>query len=443
MIIVQNESVVDTSDLQTELERTKERFENCIIKKETEYAKLWNDWYKKCDECKYDKISYDKAYKDVQQKIKRLQAQLGDLKENAHLKSTYKNLFDSISMLRAQTKTIIAFLQNELQSNIYKNAKLRTQLFKKVFDQKYNTQDTSANTKFANQPVVENLPKIGKTNALSKPVTSNSVSTTQESKGVNNDKVIAPGMFRINPDKTSKEAKKVPNIVSARNRTKLITVSQPPVITKKYVNSDLNGLSSTGVDNTKTRRPQPRSNTKNDKVPPASKSSRSHNKEAEVEEHHRNLLLSKNNKHISSACYNIKIDSPDVISKVVCAMCKKCLISINHDKCLCKYVNDKKSYGKNQKAKVSIKENQKKYQPKVTKPKKVEHQKSLATPKPRKPRFLLRWSPTGKLFDQEGKLAASSNSESQYDCSNGDNACTSNAMEPKIKRFLNSTSLLD
>nr|GEY27257.1 hypothetical protein [Tanacetum cinerariifolium] len=80
MIIVQNESVVDTSDLQTKLERTKERFENRIIKKETEYAKLWNDWYKKCDECKYDKISYDKAYKDMQQKIKWLQAQLGDLK---------------------------------------------------------------------------------------------------------------------------------------------------------------------------------------------------------------------------------------------------------------------------------------------------------------------------------------------------------------------------
>nr|GFB37843.1 hypothetical protein [Tanacetum cinerariifolium] len=261
MIIVQNESVVDTSDLQTELERTKERFENCIIKKETEYAKLWNDWYKKCDECKYEKISYDKAYNDMQQKIELLQAQLGDLKgkskdtscvsdtqnplsqklenhnvelefqvlnyakenahlkttyknllwndwykkcdeckyekisydkayndmqqkiellqaqlgdlkgkskdtscvsdtqnplsqklenhnvelesqvlnyakENAHLKTTYKNLFDSISVLRAQTQTIIASLQNELQSNIYKNANLRTQLFKKVSDQK-------------------------------------------------------------------------------------------------------------------------------------------------------------------------------------------------------------------------------------------------------------------------------------------------------------------
>nr|GEY76789.1 retrovirus-related Pol polyprotein from transposon TNT 1-94 [Tanacetum cinerariifolium] len=86
----------------------------------------------------------------------------------------------------------------------------------------------------------------------------------------------------------------------------------------------VNGLSSTGVDNTKTRRPQPRSNTKNDKVPSASNSSRNKNKEAEVEEHHRNLLLSKNNKHISSACNNIKIDSPDVISKVVCTMWQFC-----------------------------------------------------------------------------------------------------------------------
>nr|GEW05206.1 uncharacterized mitochondrial protein AtMg00810-like [Tanacetum cinerariifolium] len=44
MYVVQNNSVVDTSNFQTELERTKERFENCIIKKENEYAKLWNDW---------------------------------------------------------------------------------------------------------------------------------------------------------------------------------------------------------------------------------------------------------------------------------------------------------------------------------------------------------------------------------------------------------------
>nr|GFB97049.1 hypothetical protein [Tanacetum cinerariifolium] len=177
----------------------------------------------------------------MQQNIERLQAQLGDLKgkskdtlsvsdtrnplsqklenknmelkfqvlnyarENAHLKATYKNMFDSISVSRAQTKTIISSLQNELQSNIYKNAKLRTQLFKKVSDQKDNTQVTSANTKFAKQPIEKNLSKVGKANALSNPVTSNSVSTPQEPKSMNNDKVIAPGMFRINPSKTSRE----------------------------------------------------------------------------------------------------------------------------------------------------------------------------------------------------------------------------------------------
>ncbi|GJV15338.1 hypothetical protein Tco_1360661 [Tanacetum coccineum] len=80
LFIVQSNFVIDTSNLQTELNRTEERFENCIIKKENEYAKLWNDWYKKCEECKYDKISYDNAYNAMQQKIERLQAQLRDQK---------------------------------------------------------------------------------------------------------------------------------------------------------------------------------------------------------------------------------------------------------------------------------------------------------------------------------------------------------------------------
>nr|GEX94352.1 hypothetical protein [Tanacetum cinerariifolium] len=116
-------------------------------------------------------------------------------------------------------------------------------LTKKVFANM--KKDKSENTKFAKQPIVENLPKVGETNALSKPVTSNSVSTPHESKGVNKDKVIAPGMFRINPFKNSREENHVPNTVSASARTKPITVSQPPVITKKDVNSDLNGLAFT------------------------------------------------------------------------------------------------------------------------------------------------------------------------------------------------------
>nr|GFA00038.1 hypothetical protein [Tanacetum cinerariifolium] len=115
----------------------------------------------------------------------------------------------------------------------------------------------------------------------------------------------------------------------------------------------------------------------------------------------------------------------------------KCLISVNHDKCLRNYVNGKNSRGKKQKAKVSFKENEMKYQPKVTKPKKVEHHKSLATPKPRKSRLLLRWLPTGKLFDKEGKIVDSRESKNQFDCSNGDNACCSKHMIGNLKLLIN------
>ncbi|GJT95438.1 gag-pol polyprotein [Tanacetum coccineum] len=214
---------------------------------EKEYAVLWNNWYTKCEECKYDKISYDKAYNDMQQKIKRLQAQLGDLKgkscdtqcasntldplfqkledekvslesqvlnyakENAHLKTTYKNLFDSIKVTQAQTNSIIDSLQKQLYDTIYDNAKLRAQLFDKVSERKGTTKGTRTNTLFTKQSILGKppsssykqklysvtpfpkssvLPKVDKTNALSKPVTSNSAPSTRESKGVQTVKII-------------------------------------------------------------------------------------------------------------------------------------------------------------------------------------------------------------------------------------------------------------
>ncbi|GJW74909.1 hypothetical protein Tco_0134279 [Tanacetum coccineum] len=134
-------------------------------------------------------------------------------KENAHLKTAHKNLFDFINVTRTQTKLIIDSLQNKLHDTIYENAKLRAQLFDKVSEQKDTSKD--------------------------------------------NDKAIAPGMFRINPFKNSREEKFVPNKpTKASVRTNPITGSQPHVIIKKVVNSGSNGFSSTGVDiTTKTRRP--------------------------------------------------------------------------------------------------------------------------------------------------------------------------------------------
>ncbi|GJQ94223.1 retrovirus-related pol polyprotein from transposon TNT 1-94 [Tanacetum coccineum] len=418
MSIVQSNYVIDTSNLQTELDHTKERFENYIIKKENEYAKLWNDWYKKCEECKYNIISYDKAYNDMQQKIERLQAQLGDKKGKSKDTPSVSNTLDPLHQK----------LKNE-------NVELEFQ----VSEQKDTTKGTSVNTQFCKQSILgkppssskpklyvvtpflksKGLPKIDETHALSKPITSNSVPILQESKVVKNDNVIASGMFRINQIKLSREEKYVPKKAIASVRTNPIIVSQPHVITKKDVNSDSNGLSSIGIDNTaKTRRPQPKSNTKNDRVPSASKSSCSKNKEVEVEEHPRNLLLSKNKKHMSSECNNIKLAIWNDKFKVVCAMCKQCLITANHDVCVLNYVNDMNYRGKKQKANVSNTE-KKKQKPKVMKPKKVGLNERLASPKPSKPRSCLRWSPTRRLFDQKGKIIASSEYESQSDCSNG------------------------
>ncbi|GKC14104.1 hypothetical protein Tco_1010886 [Tanacetum coccineum] len=46
-------------------------------------------------------------------------------KENTHLKTTYKNLFDSINVTWAQTKIITDSLQEKLNDMIYEYAKLR------------------------------------------------------------------------------------------------------------------------------------------------------------------------------------------------------------------------------------------------------------------------------------------------------------------------------
>nr|GEV79852.1 hypothetical protein [Tanacetum cinerariifolium] len=146
-----------------------------------------------------------------------------------------------------------------------------------VYEQKDTTKGTSENTMFIKQSILRKppsssksklysvtpfpnskvIPKVGGTNALLKPVTSNSKPSTQESKVMKKDNVIALGMFRINHSKTSRVDNFMPNKhVKASVSTKTITASQRHVITKKDVNSNTNGLPSIGVESTaKTKRP--------------------------------------------------------------------------------------------------------------------------------------------------------------------------------------------
>ncbi|GJR39241.1 reverse transcriptase domain-containing protein [Tanacetum coccineum] len=234
------------------------------------------------------------------------------------------------------------------------------------------------------------LPKVDKTNALSKPVTSNSAPSTRELKVVQTVSVIAPRIFRTNPSKTSRVDNVIPNKpVETSVMIKPITVSQPNVIHKQQANSDSNGFSSTKVNNTaKTRRPHPRSNSNTDGVPSKSK------------------------------------------------------ITANHNVCVLNYVNDVNSRADNQTANVSIRENQKKHKANAKKSNKLGSTGSLASSRPSKPRTCLRWIPIGRIFAMYGKLTTSSNTENKSEKSMCDNASTSNPLKPSSKGFSNSASLL-
>nr|GEX75574.1 hypothetical protein [Tanacetum cinerariifolium] len=86
--------------------------------------------------------------------------------------------------------------------------------------------------------------------------------------------VIAPGMFKINPSQMPMVDLVSNKQSSASIRTNPITNSQRHVIVKKNVSSNTVTASSTGLVHTaRTKRPQPKGNTKNTRIPSASKSS--------------------------------------------------------------------------------------------------------------------------------------------------------------------------
>ncbi|GJX38799.1 retrovirus-related pol polyprotein from transposon TNT 1-94 [Tanacetum coccineum] len=105
--------------------------------------------------------------------------------------------------------------------------------------------------------------------------------------------------------------------------------------------ANLQQASTSGVENTaKTRRPQPRSNAKNDRIPSAFKSSCSKNKEVEVEEHPRNLLLSKNKKNMSLHVINLSLLFGMLNLKLfaLCVRQSNVYINANPDVCVLTYV---------------------------------------------------------------------------------------------------------
>nr|GEW73550.1 Gag-Pol polyprotein [Tanacetum cinerariifolium] len=237
MSIVQNGFVDVPSDLQTELGHMKEKLEVGIIKKEKEYVKLES----KIVELEFQVVNYER--------------------ELSHLKTTYKNMFDSIKSNRAHAK---------LHDLIYENAQLRARGFESNSESKENTSGVSV------------TPHVDK-----------------------------------------------------------------PKLSVENVSSDMVTTSSTGLVHTaRTRMPQPNGKTRNARAPSASKSSE----------------VKKNNDK----------------SEIVCANCKQCLVTANHDTCWLSFVNALNSHANKMCANVPLSANEKRHRTQVWKPKQVGSKERLA-----------------------------------------------------------------
>nr|GEZ38730.1 integrase, catalytic region, zinc finger, CCHC-type, peptidase aspartic, catalytic [Tanacetum cinerariifolium] len=397
MSIVQNGFVDVPSDLQTELDRTKEKLEHCIIKKEKEYAverlqAQLRDLNGKSSDTPNASNTLDPLNQKLETKIVEIEFQVVNYeREISHLKTIYKNLFDSITSNRAHAK---------LHNLIYENTKLRVWLFENTSESMNNTSGMSVTLQVNKPKLIAITPYSKKLHAS---IPSHSVLQPREFNVVKHSNVIAPGMFKIDPSQTSRVDLVPNNQSSARIRTNPITNSQRHVTFKENVSFDTVNASSTGLVHTaRTRRPQPKGNTRNARVPSASKSSEV-KKNVTVEDHRRILLLSKNQKTMSSE------------------------------------LNALNSRANNLCANAPLSENQKRHRTHVWKPKQVGFKEILAyTPKPRLSRFSLKWSPSGRNFDLKGKLVASK----ETNCPNDDKACPSNPPEPIRKWFPNSTVLL-
>nr|GEZ49886.1 hypothetical protein [Tanacetum cinerariifolium] len=335
---------------------------------------------------------------DIMSIVERLQAQLRDLKGKS---SNIPSASNTLNPLNQKLELKIVELEFQvahakLHDLIFENAKLRARLFENTFESVKNTSGISV-TPHVVKPTLSAVTPLSKKLHASMP--SHSVPQPREFNVVKHKNVISPIMFKINPSQ----------------------IPRRHVTVKENVNSNTITASSTGLVHTaKTRRLQPKGKTRNARIPSASKSSK-FKKNVTVEEHRRTLLLSKNQKTMSSECKNIKFAIQNHKSKAICDTCEQCSVIANHDACLTPSVNVLNSRASKMCTNVPRSANQKRHRTQVWKSKQVGSKES-PTPKPILPRFSLKWSPSGRSFDLKGKLVASK----ETNCPNDDKACTSN-----------------
>ncbi|GJS80677.1 retrovirus-related pol polyprotein from transposon TNT 1-94 [Tanacetum coccineum] len=172
--------------------------------------------------------------------------------------------------------------------------------------------DSLERTNFAKKKSVS---KTNESEGLSKPVTLQNLPQTA-TQAVRNTNVIKPGMYQI---------------------TSSTTQTRAPQLTQTSRNTNPHVSTSTGVAHrTNVSRPQPRSNQMKYKVLP--NTSQVKFKKTKVEDHPRISRISKQTKS-ETAC-NDSLNSRTSNVNAVCATCGKCVFNLNHDACVCKFLNN-------------------------------------------------------------------------------------------------------
>nr|GEW66564.1 hypothetical protein [Tanacetum cinerariifolium] len=287
MSIVQNGFVDVPSDLQTELDPQ------------------LRDLKGKSSDTPSTSNTLDPLNQKLESKIVELEFQVVNYeREISHLKTSYKNLFNSITSNQAHAK---------LHNLIYENAKLRARLFENTSkSMKCDSLGTSVTPHVDKPKLITVTPHYKKLRAL---IPSHSIPQPREFNVMKHRNVIAHRMF-------------------------------------KSIHLKLLGL----VHTARTRRPQPKGNSRNARVPSASKSSK----------------VKKNNDK----------------SKIVCGTCKQCLVTVNHDACLLSLVDALNSRANNLCTNASPSVNQKRHRIQVWKPKQVRFKERLASGSESRPPML-------------------------------------------------------
>ncbi|GJU05485.1 retrovirus-related pol polyprotein from transposon TNT 1-94 [Tanacetum coccineum] len=246
-------------------------------------------------------------------------------KEREHLKSIYKNQFDSIRNTRVQSKEHCDSLIAQINAKSIENSDLNAQLQEKVF---------------ANATLKNELRKLKRMFKLDIELISPRLKNNRDAYEVYIEKTIEyTNTLRGFVERAKTQNPGEPLLKSAKPVTSSSNIpKQTDSLKTKDSNKTL--LTSTRVKpTTSASGSKPSGNTKNNRItrPPSS------NQKNKVEDHPSKVKSSLNKTNSISKPINnalVKHSVRNAMFESICSICNKCLFDANHDMCLIDFVND-------------------------------------------------------------------------------------------------------